>query len=314
MRPKIGLALGGGGARGYAHIGVIRTLLAHGIPIDMIAGTSMGAAVGAVYGCGKDMSWFEKVLKNLDLNRLLGIPDTPIKSFENFASTAASELLFKKADWRHHEPEKVKLLHNFLMIFSNNRDISELGIPFAAVACDVDTGEQVVLKAGKVHKAVAASMAMPGLQQPVHHEGRFLIDGGLVNKIPIEVAVELGADIVIAVDVSAALSNQVNTSIDVLVQAQAILSNELARMKLEAMRERLGERLIVLHPAVDRIKIYSLRQVEPPIQAGTNATLGKIDLIKTTIEKLSTTASRESTLRAPAELHQEAHAHPTVTS
>jgi NTE family protein len=295
-------------------MGVIRTLLAHGIPIDMIAGTSMGAAVGAVYGCGKDLAWFEKVLKNLDLNRLLGIPDTPIKSFENFASTAASELFFKKADWRHHEPEKIKQLHNFLMVFSNNRDFSELTIPFAAVACDVDTGEQVVLKSGKVHKAVAASMAMPGLQQPVHHEGRFLIDGGLINKIPVDVAVELGADIVIAVDVSAALSNHVNTSVDVLVQAQAILSNELARLQLNSMCEKLGERLIVLHPAVDRIKIYSLRQVEPPIQAGAQATLEKIDLIKAAIEKWTHLEDHGAQVLSTDALRQAAPAQGTLAS
>lgn len=297
MRPKIGLALGGGGARGYAHIGVIRTLLAHHIPIDMIAGTSMGAAVGAVHACGWEMSKFEQIMKRLDLNRGLGIPDTPIRSFESFASTAASEFLFKKADWRHHEPEKIRNLYDFLLMFSRNKEFSDLTIPFATLACDVDTGEQVVLRSGKVHKAVAASMALPAIQQPIHHEGRFLIDGGLVNKIPIDVAVELGADIVIAVDVSAALAGAVHTSVDVLVQAQAILSNELARVKLEMMRARLGERLIVLHPAVDQIKIYSLRQMDPPIHAGEQATLEKIELILKTIERFTVPDVQENSLQ-----------------
>jgi NTE family protein len=302
MRPKIGLALGGGGARGYAHIGIIRTLVAHGIPIDMIAGTSMGAAVGAVYACGWEMAKFESVLRRLDLNRLLKIPDTPMRGLETFAGTAASEFLFKRADWRHHEPDRVKDLLNFLILFSRNKEFAELNIPFAAVACDVDTGQEIILRTGKVHRAVAASMAMPGLQQPIQHEGRFLIDGGLVNKIPVDVAVQLGAEIVIAVDVSAALSHSVQTSIDVLVQSQAILSNELAKVKLQAMRERLGDRLIVVTPAVEHIKIYSLRQFAPAIAAGEQAVLEKIDLIKTSIEQRTVPTPSEGVLQRRPDL------------
>lgn len=314
MRPKIGLALGGGGARGYAHIGVIRTLLAHNIPIDIIAGTSMGAAVGAVHACGWEMAKFERILKSLDLNKLLRIPDTPIRSFENFAGTAASEYLFKRADWRHHESERVKDLFDFLIIFSKNKDFSELIIPFAAVTCDVDTGEEIVIRSGKVHRAVAASMAIPGLQQPIHHEGRFLIDGGLVNKIPVDVAVQLGADIVIAVDVSAALSHTVQTSVDVLVQSQAILSNELGRVKLQAMRERLSERLIVLHPAVEKIKIYSLKQLDPSISAGELATLEKIEILKKTIASLTVAGHTETTRQGPEALEPTEQTQRTATS
>jgi NTE family protein len=297
MRPRIGLALGGGGARGYAHIGVIRTLQAHGLPIDVVAGTSMGAAVGAVHACGVEMEKFVKILKNLDLNRLLGIPATALRSLESLAGVAASELLFKRADWRHQESERVRQLHQFLMMFSGNKDFSDLKIPFAAVACDVDSGEQIVIRSGKVHTAVAASMALPGIQQPIHHDGRFLIDGGLVNKIPVDVAVELGAQIVIAVDVSAALAGAVQTSVEVLVQAQAILSNELARVKLDIMRGRLGDRLIVIRPAVKQIKLYWLDHLEPAIEAGEQATMEKLEDIRQTLSKYSGASAPATTPR-----------------
>lgn len=287
MRPLIGLALGGGGARGYAHIGVIRTLIAHQIPIDVIAGTSMGAVIGGAYACGVNLHTLEKILRNLDVNKLLGIPDTTLRGIESLAGKTASEYLFKKADWRTYEPERLKQLYEFLTLFTGDRTFEHLAIPLGVVACDIDTGEEIVLRSGRLYRAIAASMSFPGVHPPIQHGGRFLVDGGLVNKIPVDAAVAMGAQIVIAVDVGASLNARVMTSLDVLIQSQAITSRELVRLKLELMRQQLGARLIVIRPAVDQIRMFQLRQLELPIQEGERAALEKLDLIKEVIEKNS---------------------------
>ena len=287
MRPVIGLALGGGGARGYAHIGVIRTLLSHNIPIDVVAGTSMGAVIGGAYACGLDLYKIEKILRNLDVNKLLGIPDTTLRGIESLAGKTASEYLFKKADWRIHEPVSLKQLYTFLQIFTGERTFEDLSVPLSVIACDIDTGEEVVLRSGKLYRAIAASMAFPGVHPPVCWGGRFLVDGGLVNKIPVDAAVAMGAEIVIAVDVGAPLNPHVITSLDVLIQSNAITSQELVRLKLELMRQRLGEKLIVIRPRVDRIKIFQLRQLDLPIQEGERAAAEKLSLVKETIAKYS---------------------------
>lgn len=287
MRPVIGLALGGGGARGYAHIGVIRTLIAHQIPIDVVAGTSMGAVIGGAYACGVDLYKLEKILKNLDVNKLLGIPDTTLRGIESLAGKTASEYLFKRADWRTYEPERLKQLYGFLQLFTGERTFEDLSVPLSVIACDIDTGEEIVLRSGKLYRAIAASMSFPGIHPPIHHDGRFLVDGGLVNKIPVDAAVAMGAQIVIAVDVGASLNARVMTSLDVLVQSQAITSRELVRLKLELMHQRLGENLVVIRPGVDRIRMFQLRQLDLPIREGERATVEKLDLIKEIIQKRS---------------------------
>lgn len=300
MRPVIGLALGGGGARGYAHIGVIRTLLAHNVPIDVVAGTSMGAVIGGAYACGLDLYKIEKILKNLDVNKLLGIPDTTLRGLESLAGKTASEYLFKKADWRIHEPISLKQLYEFLRLFTGERSFEDLSVPLSVVACDIDTGEEVVLRSGKLYRAIAASMAFPGVHPPVPLEGRFLVDGGLVNKIPVDAAVAMGAEIVIAVDVGAPLNPHVTTSLDVLIQSNAITSQELVRLKLELMHQRLGEKLIIIRPRVDRIKLFQLRQLDLPIREGEYATSEKLSLIKEIIAKHSEPLPQPTLDKQPA--------------
>lgn len=196
----------------------------------------------------------------------------------------------KKADWRTYEPERLKQLYEFLKLFTGERTFEELSVPLSVIACDIDTGEEVVLRSGKLYRAIAASMSFPGIHPPIHHDGRFLVDGGLVNKIPVDAAVAMGAQIVIAVDVGASLNARVMTSLDVLVQSQAITSRELVRLKLELMHQRLGESLVVIRPVVDRIRMFQLRQLDLPIREGERATLEKLDLIKEIIQKRSETA------------------------
>lgn len=176
-KPKIGLALGSGSARGWAHIGAIRELAAAGVIPDIICGCSIGAFVGAVYANG-DIAKLEDWVSGLARKEVVSLLDVSL----------ASGLI--KGD---------KLIQFFEQYFVD-RDFKELGVPFAVVATDLETGRERWLREGNVAQAVRASIALPGLFTPVPYEDGFLVDGGLVNPVPVSLCRALGADVVIAVD------------------------------------------------------------------------------------------------------------------
>ncbi|HIC95191.1 TPA: hypothetical protein EYP12_01015 [Candidatus Bipolaricaulota bacterium] len=266
-RPKVGLALGGGGARGYAHIGVLRVLQEEEVPIDIVVGTSMGAIIGGAYAAGIEMAKLERILSNLDLNRLLRIPQNTFQEVGMVAGRIASEL-FTRTDWRRVEQKGTKSLCQFFSVFSKGLRFEDLKVKFAVVAADIDSGEEVVIQEGPLHRAIAASATVPGIHYPIRYGDRFLVDGGIINKLPADVALRLGAEVVIAVEVSAPLAERVETSIEVLTQAEMITGRELVRAKLEQVREQLEERLVLLQPQLGRISMLSLNQVQAAAQAG----------------------------------------------
>jgi NTE family protein len=178
-KPRIGLALGGGSARGWAHIGVIRTLAEAGIVPDIVCGTSIGALVGAAYVDG-NLDRLEQWTKSLTLQTVVGFLD-----FSLGGGLIKGE----------------KLIEFFRSHFVDV-PISELPLPFAAVATDLQTGREVWLQEGMVSDAVRSSIALPGLFTPVENEGRWLVDGGLVNPVPVSLCRAMGADLVIAVDLN----------------------------------------------------------------------------------------------------------------
>jgi NTE family protein len=178
-KPRIGLALGGGSARGWAHIGVIRTLAEAGVVPDMVCGTSVGAFVGAAYVDG-DLDRLEQWARSLKLQAVVGFLD-----FSLGGGLIKGE----------------KLIEFFRSHFVDI-PISELPLPFATVATDLQSGREIWLQAGMVSEAVRASIALPGLFTPVEHEGRWLVDGGLVNPVPVSLCRAMGADLVIAVDLN----------------------------------------------------------------------------------------------------------------
>jgi len=278
-RPKVGLALGGGGARGYAHIGVLRALQREGIPIDIVVGTSMGAIIGGGYAAGIDLTKLEKILSNLDLNRLLGIPSNTFQEVGTVAGRIASEL-FKRVDWRKVEEEGTKSLYKFFALFSRGLELADLKVKFAAVAADIDSGKEVVIQEGSLYRAITASSTVPGLHYPIRYGDRFLVDGGIVDKVPADVAMRLGAEVVIAVDVSAPLAAEVTSSIDVLTQVEAITARELTRVKLKRAQEQLGERLVVLRPELEGISMLSLDQVSAAAREGERETRKYLEQIK----------------------------------
>lgn len=181
-RPKIGFALGAGSARGWAHIGVLRALTEEGIKPDFVAGCSVGALVGAAFAAGR-IDRLETWARSLDWKRILKLLDLSLRGG-----------LFKGR--RVHE-----LFHDQFVESS----FGDLPVRFAAVATDLASGQEVWLREGKVSDAVRASIAVPGLFQPVLREERYLVDGSVVNPVPVSLCRAMGADIVIAVDLGSDL-------------------------------------------------------------------------------------------------------------
>lgn len=182
QKPKIGLALGSGAARGLAHIGVLKALIEEGISIDMIAGSSMGALVGACYARKGEIAELEESVLRIDWKQLLQLADP------NLA------LMLK--GFIHGQ--KVKEL---LKTIIGDIEFKDLKIPFAVVATDVNTGEEIIIKEGPVIEAVRASISIPAIFMPVKLKHRFLIDGGIVNPVPVSVVKDMGATFVIACNV-----------------------------------------------------------------------------------------------------------------
>ncbi len=182
MSPRIGLALGGGSARGWAHIGAIRALADAGIEPDLVCGTSIGALVGAAY-VGGELDRLEAWVRSLHVQTVV--------SFLDFSLGGG----LIKGD---------KLIEFFRSHFVD-RDIRELARPFGAVATDLQRGREVWLREGGVSDAVRASIALPGLFTPAQRDGSWLVDGGLVNPVPVSLCRAMGADLVIAVDLNADL-------------------------------------------------------------------------------------------------------------
>lgn len=180
MPPKVGLALGSGSARGWAHIGVLRALAAAGIEPDIICGASVGALVGAAAATG-ELDKLEGWATSLDWRKVIGFFDVGF----NGGLIKGDKLLA------------------FLSEHFVDRDFSDLAIPFACVATDLASGREVWLREGRIGEAVRASIALPGLFSPHPYQDRLLVDGGLVNPVPVSLCRAMGAEVVIAVDLSA---------------------------------------------------------------------------------------------------------------
>ena len=209
--PKICLVLAGGGAKGLAHIGVIKELERLNIPIDCIAGTSMGALVGGLYAAGMPINEIEKFAIEVDWDATFN--DNPQRKYLSFRRKKDEFHYFIKGevgmrDWQLRLPTGViqgqqqdMLLENMLIHTSDINDFDQLPIPFRAVATDIETGQAYVLKNGTLPKALRASMSVPGIFAPVEIDGHLLVDGGITNNTPISVARDMGADIIIVSDI-----------------------------------------------------------------------------------------------------------------
>jgi NTE family protein len=256
IRPRIALVLGGGAARGFAHVGVIRALEQEKIPIDLVVGTSVGSLIGAIYARDANSFELEWTAMTLEKDDLLDYA---------FLSSSMG-------------PVKGDRLEQFVVDKVAVANIEDLRIPFIAVATDLNRGTRVALDRGPLARAVRASCAVPGVFQPVSHQGRLLVDGGVVDNLPIDVARERGADLVIAVDISENVANyQINSLLDVTLQAVTIMFNENVALRRQAAD-------VVVTPAVGDIGVMDFTQKKRGMQAGIDAAHGSIPAIHKAIE------------------------------
>ena len=249
-RPKIGLALSGGGARGFAHIGVLQWFEEHRIPVDYIAGTSMGGLVGGLYATGKSPAELRELVGSLDWDSLLrGYP-----SFKQLSYRRKEDRLYipgaitlglrrgVRLPAGMNAGMEIGLLFDGLALpYDNIGSFDRLPIPFRCVATDLVTAEAVVLKEGSLSRSLRATMSMPALFTPVEIGGKTLADGGVLNNVPTDVVKEMGAEVVIAVDIGTPLGDKESLSnlFGVLNQASAVASMESIRRNL-----RLADLLI----------------------------------------------------------------------
>lgn len=210
---KIGLALGGGAARGFAHIGVIKALEAQGIVPDIVVGTSAGSVVGAMYAAGYNGFTLQRMALEMDE---ASISDWAIPFFSKAPGVLKGEAL-----------------QAYVNKTVRNQPIEKLKIPFGAVATDLKTGQPILFRRGNTGQAVRASSAVPSVFQPVSIGGRTYVDGGLVAPVPVRFAKEMGAEFIIAVNISSATEAQATaSSVDVLMQTFTIMGQRLNQHEL----------------------------------------------------------------------------------
>ncbi|HWJ93614.1 MAG TPA: patatin-like phospholipase family protein [Telluria sp.] len=211
---KVALALGGGAARGFAHIGVIKALEAQGIVPDIVVGTSAGSVVGALYASGYNGFQLQKIALEMDEAT---ISDWALPLFSKSSGVLKGEAL-----------------QNYVNKAVHNAPMEKLKIPFGCVATDLKTGEPILFRRGNTGLAVRASSAVPSVFQPVSIGGKTYVDGGLVAPVPVRFAKEMGADFIIAVNISSATEGQKTaSSLDVLMQTFSIMGQRLNHFELK---------------------------------------------------------------------------------
>jgi len=280
---KVGLALGGGAARGLAHLGVIKVLEANRIPIDMIVGTSVGALVGGVYATTRDATATGKRFREFIFSRAFKRARFDfLKESREARKGVMSRVvtLFKKGIFYSFSMAKTSWVsaeyfeHNINALL-DDVSVEETAIPFHAVCADMLTGSPVVLSRGRLRRVVSASSAVPGLLPPVLVDGRMLIDGGWVAQVPVVPALNQGADLVIAVDVSRELEplTERGSGLNIMVRAAAIRAEAL-----RLMQGRLAD--VLIEPDVGQVHWADFSAVEECIRRGEAATTERLDDIR----------------------------------
>ena len=259
---KVALVLGGGGSRGFAHVGVIKALEAQGIVPDIIVGTSVGSAVGALYASG---------LNGFQLQEI---------------SIPMREGLVIDWSWPNRGFFTGKTLEDFINRMVNQKPLEKLQRTFAVVATDLKSGEEIIFRTGNTGMAVRASCAVPGLFQPTVINGRSYVDGGLIRPVPVTEARMLGADFVIAVDISnKPENNPTESTTDVLMQTFDIMSQTINRYELPKAD-------VIIHPITRNIDQSSLDDRHSAILEGEKAATAAMPEIKAKLKKLEEGRSR----------------------
>ncbi|MCX7552709.1 patatin-like phospholipase family protein [Marinicella sp. S1101] len=271
-RPKIGLALSGGGARGMAHVGVLKALEEKNIPIDYIAGTSMGSIVGGLYATGMSPEDLEWAIQSVDWDDALKpSPKRKLKDYQQRQEEkdyfADLEIGISKEGAKSGTglagDHKVMLELQRLVGTFNEQDFNQFPIPYRAVTTDLNEGEPYVIEHGDLAMAMRASMAVPLVFGPVKHQGRMLVDGGMLNNLPVDVVRAMGADIVIAVNISSPLA-KVNEESSVL----AVTYQSIDVALVQNTKRSLKQADIVIQPELEGIDAGMFNRAEDMINDG----------------------------------------------
>lgn len=280
-RVKVGLVLSGGGARGIAHIGVLKALEEMQVPVDCIAGTSMGAVVGGLYASGYSPADIEALVR--DTNWSEAFTDRPSRRYQTMRQKQLDsgfliphrvgmnggeiQLPLGAIEGQHLD----QILHRAMLAAKDISNFNKLPIPFRAVATDLVTGQEVVLAKGSLPDALRASMSVPGVFAPVEIDGRLLVDGGMANNLPISVARELCADVVIAVDISSPLLSKESLTSVVSVTEQ--MTNFLTRKNVEQQLATLGPHDVLVVPQLEGFSSTNFDNALSIVQNGYDAVL-----------------------------------------
>lgn len=242
MRAKIGLALGSGGAKGLAHIGVLKVLEENNIPIDYIAGSSIGAFIGAYYALNKEIKPLEEIYRKMKKKDILKLVDL---------SPPTKGII------------KGRKIRSFIKSIIGNKRFEDVQIPLAIVTTNLCSGEEVVMREGKLVDAIMASISIPGIFPPQKIKGKYYVDGGIVNPTPVNIVKEMGADVIVGVDLTMKKEvkfNKTPTLFEVLWRSYEIIRKRIVESNV------MGENTLIIQP-VDPYKpsvlsIYKFTQKE----------------------------------------------------
>ncbi|MEL4285283.1 patatin-like phospholipase family protein [Shewanella xiamenensis] len=287
-RPKVGLVLSGGGAKGAAHVGVLKILEEHHIPVDYIAGTSIGAYVAGMYSLGYSASEVEAIMMGVDWDS--GYSDTIPRNVLSYRDKQLRDRYNIPLNIGYTEGEvrapsgllrgqtMSQLLRQSTDLVQQFGDFDALAIPYRAVATDLETSLPVVIDHGSLVKAMQASATVPGALQPTQIDGKLLVDGGIANNMPVDVVKAMGADIVIAVDIGSPLvtKDKLDSTIAVLDQ----LSNFLTNASTEKQKQLLSEKDVLIRPAIDALSTTDFTIMPLALTLGKEAANGQLDKLQ----------------------------------
>jgi NTE family protein len=284
-RPKIGLVLSGGGARGIAHIGVLKWFEDNRIPVDYVAGTSMGGLVGGIYATGRTPDEMRRIVEGIDWDDALR------------GSPAYGDLNYRRKQDRRDLQNEIELglkngvgtasglnpghkislvLARLTLAYSSVEDFDRLPVPLRVVAADMIQGRPVIIGSGTLSTALRATIAIPGVFTPIEREGKILADGGLVNNIPTDVAKQMGADIIIAVDIGTPLSKDPKT----LESLGGVLSQATGVALIENDRRNLRLADIIIAPDLGTYTIFDFRAAKELYELGYKGAAEKASVLK----------------------------------
>jgi len=268
-RPKIGIAFAGGGARGGAHVGVLKVLEEMRVPVDVVAGTSIGSIVAALYASGMSPDEMEKVLATTDWDDAL--KDDQPRIDQPYRQKEDDQLYLIKAELGFNKGKLVLpkglvagqklnyLLRRLMLPASGVRDFDRLPIPFRCVSTDIVTGAKIVLSKGDLARAVRASMAIPGFFDPVEIDGKLLTDGGTADNLPVDVVRSMGADVVIAIDISTPLKtrDEITSFLSIAGQTSGFLTRLNVEQQIATLKK---DRDILVVPDLEMVDTLDFKQ------------------------------------------------------